>query len=64
MSYVFVNLMFNDLRSEVIVRFAGIGGIFCHHCLNFLFVKENLVTVSWIQMTTVMSISLFNSLIS
>jgi len=43
----------------VIVRFAGIGGIFCHHCLNFLFVKESHVTVRWIKMLKVLSISLF-----
>ena len=28
--------MFNDLRSEVIVRFDDIGGIVDHHCSNFL----------------------------
>jgi hypothetical protein len=30
-----VGLMFNELRRGVIVRFADIGEIADHHCLNF-----------------------------
>ena len=30
--------VFNDLRRDVIVRFADIDGIVDNHCLNFLFI--------------------------
>ena len=36
------SLMFNDVRSEVIVRFVDIGEIVDHHCLNFLFITVKL----------------------
>jgi hypothetical protein len=34
--------MFNVLRSEVNACFVDIGGIVDHHCLNFLFIIEQL----------------------
>ena len=37
MLYVMI-CMFNEMRSEMIVRFVNIGGIVDHHCLNFLFI--------------------------
>ena len=37
-SYVMVFLMFNDLKSEVIVCFVDVGKIVDLHCLKFLFI--------------------------
>ena len=44
-SYIIVTslfFMFNVLRSEVNACFVDIGGIVDHHCLNFLFIIEQL----------------------
>jgi hypothetical protein len=38
--YVVVFFMFTDLRSDVIVYFADIGGIVDLHCLRFLFINN------------------------
>jgi len=38
-SSVVVIFVFNDLRGEVIVRFADIGGIFDQHSLSILFIN-------------------------
>jgi hypothetical protein len=37
-SYVMVFLIFNDLKSEVIVCFVDVGKIVDHHCLKFLLI--------------------------
>ena len=38
--------LFNDLRCKVVVRFVDIGGIVVHHCLNFLFIINCIMTGS------------------
>ena len=35
----FFFFVISELRWEAIVRFVDIGGIYDHHCLNFLFIK-------------------------
>ena len=53
-SYIFVSgpsqgdldfvvfLMFSELRWKVIVHFVDIDGIYYHHCLNFLFIIDQI----------------------
>jgi hypothetical protein len=36
--YVVIFLMFHCSRWEVHIHFVHVGGIFYHHCLNFLFI--------------------------
>jgi hypothetical protein len=36
-SYVVALFMSNNLKWEMKVRFVDIGGIFDHHCFNFLY---------------------------
>ena len=35
----------NEMSWEVIVHFVNIGGIVHHHCLNFLFIVQDLLSI-------------------
>jgi len=39
--------MFNELRSEVIVRFVDVGGIIDHHCFTFCHNLQSLWKILW-----------------
>jgi hypothetical protein len=43
--------VFNDLRSEVAVRFISIGGFVDHHCLNSLYNHHSILCFTFISST-------------